>query len=168
MLIKTKITFKEYVKLLYGLIYKKPIMKLLVAFAFLMLIWIIIAQFDILSIPKPTFYQYITLSLISVVQPIVIYSSIWTNYYSSNHLKEKLAIEFDHTTIQVTGDSFFTKLTWEKTYKVVEVEKWFLIYQNNFSAIIIPKKSFTNEQLEKFKQLLKSIPIIDLDLKEDS
>lgn len=54
-------------------------------------------------------------------------------------MKKKLAIEFNHTYVPVTGESFFTKLTWEKTYKVVEVENRFLIYQDIFSAIIIPK-----------------------------
>jgi len=49
---------------------------------------------------------------------------------------------------------------------VVELKKWFLVYQNNLSAIIIPKKSFLPNQVEEFKQLLTSIPGLSLSLRK--
>lgn len=162
MKVKTSVSFKEYAKLLLKLTYRKPIMIVIVFVAFAMLVWIITAGLNIINIPQPTIYQYITLGLITVVQPLVIYHTIWNNYHSSSHLKERLEMELDFTHIHITGESFYTKLTWQKTYKVVELKNWFLIYQNNLSAVIIPKKSFADNQIEEFKKLLKEIPGLDL------
>ena len=163
MTIVTKISFKEYVMLLYKLTYKKPVMRLLLFVALAMLVWIIGYYAKILPVPKPAIYQYITFFLITVVQPTVIYSTIRKNYFSSNHLKEQLKIEFTSSEIKMQGDSFYTELDWTKLYKVQELKDWVLIYQNNLSAIIIPKRSLTGK-LREFKHLLNSIPGLKLQL----
>src|SRR6185503_4991845 len=155
MTIVTKISFKEYVMLLYKLTYKKPVMSLLLFFALAMFVWIFVYYAKILSVLIPAIYQYITFFLITVVQPTVIYSTIRKNYFSSNHLKEQLKIEFTSSEIKMQGDSFYTELDWTKLYKVQELKDWVLIYQNNLSAIIIPKRSLTGK-LREFKQLLQS------------
>ena len=162
--IKTKLSFKAYVRLLYGLIYKKPIMIVIVCVGFAMLVWILGYRFDLLPLPKPTIYQYITLGLITIVQPLVIYSTIWNNYYSANHLREALEIEFTPLEIKIHGESFYTELTWEKTFKVEELNNWFLIYQNNLSAVIVQKKFFSESQLKDFKKLLRGVRDIPVHL----
>jgi len=114
MVIKTKISFKEYVKLLYRLTYKKPVLIFLVCVACVMLIWILGYQFKFLPVPKPAYYQYMTLIIIAFIQPLVIYSTIWKNYHSGSHLKEQLEIEFTLKDIKVKGESFYTELSWQK------------------------------------------------------
>jgi hypothetical protein len=166
MKIKTKIAFKEYRKLLFSLTYRKPIMKVILGVAFAMVVWILGYYLRFLPVPRPQIYQYITLILITVIQPVVIYFTIRRNYNSSNHLKEPLEIEFNNKDIKVRGESFYTELTWEKTYNVTELTNWFLIYQNNFSAIIVPKKSFIGNQKEEFRQLLKSLGQTPVHLKK--
>lgn len=167
MVIKSKVSFKEYLKLLYSLTYKKPVMRLIVFVAFAMLVWIVGYYTKILPLPEPTFYQYITLVLITIVQPAVIYYTIWKNYHSSYHLKEILEIEFTPKEIKISGESFYTVFTWEKTYKVQELNNWFLIYQNSLSAIIIPKKSLRN-QIKEFRQLLQETRTVPLHLKTNT
>ena len=160
--IKSKISFKAYVKLLYTLIYRKPMMIVIVCVGLAMLVWILGYQFSLLPLPRPLIYQYITLGLITIVQPLVIYSTIWNNYYSANHLRETLEIEFTKIEIKIHGKSFYTELTWEKTFRVEELNNWFLIYQNNLSAVIVQKKFFTKGQLQEFKTLvggIKKIPV---------
>jgi hypothetical protein len=163
MTIKTKISFKEYVLLLYRLTYKKPVMKLLLVVAVAMLVWIVGYYTNILPVPKPTIYQYTTFFLITIVQPTVIYTTIRKNYRSSSHLKEELKIEFTTTEIKMRGDSFYTVLEWAKIYKVQELKDWVLIYQNSLSAVIIPKSSLTGK-LREFKHLLQSIRGLTLKL----
>ena len=157
MTIVTKISFKEYVTLLYRLTYKKPVMKLLLFVALAMLVWIAGYYSNTLPVPKPGYYQYTTLFLITIVQPTVIYNTIRKNYQSSSHLKEQLKIDFTTTEIKIHGDSFYTVLDWAKIYKVQELKDWVLIYQNSLSAIIIPKRSLTGK-IREFKHLLQSIP----------
>jgi len=160
----TSITFREYAKLLFTLTYKKPTMILIVCIGLIMTGWIGGYWSGLLPVPEPLIYQYITLSLIAVVQPAFIYSIIRKNYLSSNHLRELLEIIFTEKLIIVKGNSFLTELTWEKTFKVVELTNWFLIYQNNLSAIIIPKRVFAINECDQFKGLLRSIPGLDLHL----
>lgn len=80
MTIKTKVNFKEYLKLLYTLAYEKTVLRLLVGVAMLILLWIIFYYLNIFSLPKPLIYQYVTLVLITLVQPISIYVTIRRNY----------------------------------------------------------------------------------------
>lgn len=166
MIIKAEISKKEYIKLLFGLAYKKPVMWFLIFVAFIMLAWIITYYNHLLRVPEPTYYQFVTLGLITIVQPLVIFFTIKKNYNSSNHLKERLLIGFGDQSIRITGDSFYMELTWSKIYKVVELEKWFLIYQNNLSAVLVPVASFENEQLSTFKELLLSVPGLSLQLRK--
>jgi hypothetical protein len=166
MIIKSKITFNEYRNLLFGLAYRKPVMKILLCVALLMIIWISGYHLHILSVPKPEIYQYITLTLITIVQPLVIFMTIKRNYNSSNHLRERLELEFTQMEIKIRGQSFYTELAWNKIFKIDEQNKWFLIYQNNLSAIIIPKKAFHGDQEEGFRKILSSIPNIPVHLKK--
>jgi len=48
------------------------------------------------------------------------------------------------------------------------VNRWFLIYQNNLSAILVSKKDITTEDMEKFKTILKAIPNVPVHLKENN
>ena len=166
MIIKTKISFKEYRKLLFSLTYRKPIMKVILCVAFVMLVWILGYYLHFLPVPKPQIYQYITLILITVVQPFTIYLTIKRNYDSSNHLRERLEIELSQNEIKVQGESFDTKIKWMKIFKIDEEQNWFLIYQNNLSAIIIPKKEFSSTQLEEFRAILTAIPNVPVHLKK--
>jgi hypothetical protein len=166
MKIKTQISFREYRKLLFSLTYRKPIMKVILCFAFVMLVWILGYYLHFLPVPKPQIYQYITLSLITVVQPITIYWTIKRNYDSSNHLREQLEIELSQTEIKVQGESFYTEIKWEKIFKIDEEPNWFLMYQNNLSAIIIPRKEFSSTQLAEFKTILSAIPNVPIHLKK--
>jgi hypothetical protein len=165
MTVKTQITFKEYLKLLYGLTYRKPIMLLILFVDFVMLVWICGYYFNLLPLPKPTIYQFITLILISVVQPLVIFNTIRRNYQSSNHLRELLEIELTEREIKIHGESFFTEIKWNKIFKIVEHKNWFLIYQNNLSAIVIPKNDFHSGELDAFLKILKGIKSVPVHLK---
>lgn len=155
MTIKTKVTFKEYVKLLFGLTYQRPIMRLLVGVAVLILLWILFYYLNLFNLPEPVIYQYVTLALLVVAQPIVIYTTIRTVYYSSNQISEPLEMQILPEEIKIQGESFYMDVKWEKMFKIVEKPKWFLIYQNSLSAIIIPKKALQESEIMDFKKILK-------------
>ena len=89
-------------------------MKVILGVAFAMVVWILGYYLRFLPVPKPQIYQYITLILITVVQPITIYWTIKRNYDSSNHLREKLEIELSQNEIKVQGESFYTEIKWRK------------------------------------------------------
>lgn len=141
-------------------------MKIIVSVALAMIIWILGYYLHFLPVPKPEIYQYITLLLITVVQPTAIYWTIKRNYDSSNHLGEQLEIELSESEIKVHGESFYTEIAWKKIFKVDEQTNWFLIYLNNLSAIIIPKKDLGDNQMEEFEKILATVQNIPIHLKE--
>ncbi len=166
MIIKTNISFKKYLKLLFRLIYKKAIMKLILFVDFVMIVWIVGYYSNIFPFPEPTIYQFITLVLITIVQPVVIFKTVWRNYKSSNHLSEQLKIEITASEIKLQGESFYTEIKWIKIFKIVELNNWFLIYENTFSAIIIPKNAFQEGELIEFVNILKGIKGVTIKLKK--
>ena len=166
MIIKTKIRFKEYVKLLYSLAYERTMLRLLVLVALLLLLWILFYNFDVFNLPKPIIYQYITLSLIAIAQPAIIFITIWRNYYSSNQLRETLEIELANEMIKINGESYYMEIEWEKLFKIVEKPNWFLMYQNNLSAIIIPKKDMDEKDIVNFRKLLSGLKVVPVELLE--
>lgn len=132
----------------------------LVCFALLMVLWIVLYHLNILNLPEPLIYQYITLLLIAVIQPTVIFTTILRNYYSSNHLRETLDMDLTEDKIKIRGESFYMEILWPKIYKIVEKKNWFLVYQNNLSAILIPKKKLSVEQIKQIQEILGSVKTI--------
>lgn len=166
MKITTKISFKQYVKLLYSLAYEKIALRFLICFAFIILLWIIFYHTNIISLPKPLIYQYITLGLIAIVQPILIFITIRSNYYSSNQLMETLVMELSPDIIKINGESYYMEIKWDKLFKIVEKQNWFLLYQNNLSAIIIPKKDMSETDINNLRTFLNNTIDVPLELLE--
>lgn len=138
-------------------------MKVIVSAGLLILCWII-AYFAGVDLPQPVYYHYVTLTLVFIVQPALIYQTIRRSYRSSSHLQEQLEIHFTPDLIKIKGESFYTELIWNKMYKITELNNWFLIYQNTLSAVLLPKESFTETTAEEFRNLVKSLtgPVIKL------
>ncbi|MEO8117532.1 MAG: YcxB family protein [Bacteroidota bacterium] len=168
MIIKTKISFKEYCSLLFKLTYKRTVLKIIVCVGLAMIVWIPGYYFHLLPVPKPEIYQYITLTLIAVVQPISIYWLIKRNYDSNNHLGEELEIKVTSAEIYIRGNSFYTELIWKNIFKVDEETNYILIYQNSLSAIIISKKDMTQKEVQELKEILAGIPNVPVKLKENT
>jgi len=82
----------------------------LICLALLLLLWIALYHLEILNLPEPVIYQYITLVLIAVIQPTVLFITFIRNYYSSNHLRETLDMELDDEEIKISGESFYMKI----------------------------------------------------------
>ena len=155
MKIKAKVTFRQYLKLLFGLAYQKPMMKFLICVAAVLVLWIACYHLGWFGLPEPVIYQYLTLLLIVLVQPIVIFTTIRRNYKTSSHLRETLDIELTDEQIKIRGESFYMEILWSKIYKVLEKEKWFLVYQNNLSAILIPKHDLPDSEIDHIRKILK-------------
>jgi len=106
------------------------------------------------------------LLLIVVVQPIVIYMTIRRNYMSSNHLRETLEIEITQKEVKIVGESFYLEIKWNKIFKVIEKQNWFLIYQNNLSAILIPKKDLHENGTVHLRKILSGLEDVPVGLKD--
>lgn len=79
---------------------------------------------------------------------------------------EKLTYKFNTSEIDIKGETFEAKLFWENINNVKESNDFFLIFQKTLAANIVPKSSFTVEQITDFRNLLQSIDNIELDIQD--
>jgi hypothetical protein len=157
MIIKSHIRFKEYLNLMYRLTYRKPVMIGLVTFDLLMIFWVILYYIGFDFLPEPQYPQYMAIGLISVAQPIGIYLTIRQNYKSSSKLHETATIEFTKEKISMRGKSFYIEYAWNKTFRVLELRDWLLIYENTFAAIIIPRRLMTKHEISEFMDFAQTL-----------
>ena len=113
----------------------------------------------------PPYFHLIFGLFVTGFLPFSVYRSATKNYTSNQRLSEVIMYEFDIEQIRIKGESFNSELTWPKTHRVLELNDWILIYQNKLVANIIPKDSFSSEQLAEFKQLVKGLTSVKSKLK---
>ncbi len=154
--IETRLEFKMYLRLMYTLTYKKPVMIFLSFIGLVILIGAILyfLGFNVPVDEPPYFllmYGFFTVVLI----PILIYGTARKNFFTHGRLQEKMKYEFRDEKIKVTGETFNSEFDWAKLYKITELKHWVLIYQNKTIANLIPKESF-GEKFGEFKGLIQT------------
>jgi len=154
MRIETQLEFKAYLRLLYILTYRKPIMILVSIIGVIMLVLscLYFAGFKSVVDEPPYFQLFFGLFMVLGL-PFSVYRSAKKGFSSNGRLQEPIVYEFTEDGIRISGTSFQSQLDWEKTYKVVELKDWILIYQNKLVANVIPKDSF-GDNLRNFRELI--------------
>lgn len=156
MRIETTLTFKEYLKLMYILTYRKGWMIFILIIGIVMFVGstLYFLGFEIPA-DSPPYFQIVFGFFIIFLMPISVYFSAKRNYTSQQRLKEKIIYEFTNEKIIINGESFHSELDWDKTFRVQELNGWILIYQSRLTANILTKESF-GEHLAEFKSLVRS------------
>ena len=153
MIIESKLDFKKYLKLMYGLTYRKPWTIIISIIGLVMLIGSILYFVGYpIPIDSTPIVQF-TIGLLVIFIPFSIYLSSRKNFSSAGRLKEKMTYEFTSDKIIITGETFKTEMTWTKLYKIQVLKNWILIYQSKTTANIIHKDSFGDKLIE-FKKLV--------------
>ncbi|MDI9309609.1 MAG: YcxB family protein [Limnohabitans sp.] len=103
--------------------------------------------------------------------PVLIVIVIWTYiYFRSIHTAKKRIISnsknFENITLTVNKDSFIQEGQtfkiqnfWKEINKIKETKEWYLIFQNQNSAIPIFKKDLSENQNNDLKELFNSLDI---------
>lgn len=157
MKIKTKLIFKEYLKLVFTLYYSKPINMLVSIIGVIMFIGAILYFLGV-DIPtdSPPYIVLLLGFLIVVVSPLSTYIGARRAYFSHKNLQETIIYEFKESSLKLIGETFNSEVAWSSIHKVLEFKRWILIYHSKGIANIIPKQSFQGTQLADFKALIKS------------
>ncbi|MBP9845673.1 MAG: YcxB family protein [Saprospiraceae bacterium] len=66
-------------------------------------------------------------------------------------------MEISQKEIKITGKSYYMEVKLENLFKIVEKAKWFLMYQNNLSAIIVSKKDMNSSDLKTIRKIITEI-----------
>lgn len=161
--IVTHITWEEYRNFAIYSLYKRPVIlgvsilgaicALLLAFGF----FYPIKELSYFS--SPLFFV-----IFAFLLPIIIFFNAKRAFTSSSRITEYITYRFEKQWIFLKGQSFETKMSWDKIVKVKETKSWFLIYQTKYLANLIPKTEMTNQQIIEMRDILRSIPNLNLNL----
>ncbi len=155
MRIETKIELKDYIKLMYILTYRRRGMLFANIMGLLLFTFTIMYFTGIIESNEFPWMPVVFSVLIVIVMPVSVYFSAKKNYQTHSRLQEKVIYEISEENINITGESFSSEMSWNKTYKVVELKDWFLFYQNKLVANIIPKESIGDHRY-KLREIVKN------------
>ena len=150
-ILTTKLSFEDFIKVNYHLLYRKLSMKFMTGFGLLLLLMV---TFSFNNFKEFPWFLLIFGLFLSVGQPVLVFFTAKKNYRSNGRISETINYEFDNENIQITGESFNSKLTWNKIYSVTENKDWILIWQSRQIANVVPKRDFKNGELQAFKDIL--------------
>lgn len=154
----SKLDFKEYLRANYSINYSRPFMIILTVFG---VILILIGLFNLAysgnMMDRHLWFQLVFGIYFVFFIPIIIYFKSKKNFTSPGRLAERMFWTIDPEWITVKGESFETKMTWDKMVKVIENKNVFLIYQSKLMAHIVSKKEMTVAQRVGFRNIVKGV-----------
>ena len=150
MRVSVKIELSEYRQIVFRQTYATPVFIIIHAICIALLIFYLPAgHFD---------WFMVFLLLFMLVLPLSVARSATSTYRSAKTLHENLVYEFTSETIVVTGESCNMNMPWRTLYKVKELGKWFLLYTNRQTAMVIPKRVFSSQSdLERFREFTRQV-----------
>lgn len=166
MLITTKITFKEYFKFLCILSYSKWTTILVTVIAFLQLIFQSYLLFQYGTSVNNSWPWAISGSIFLIANvPISVYLGSKKYFYSNARLQETIEYEFTPEELKIKGETFNSNMGWSKTNRIEEKNDWFLIYQSQQTANMIPKKDLSEAQIIELRNFFKGLENVKTRLK---
>jgi hypothetical protein len=159
MKIEIKLVRKAYMKLLFFVFYKKPMMIFLSLIGVLMFFGSILYFIGIkIPVDHPPYFQLVFGFFILFLVPYVIYNTAKKSFSTHGRLKEKFIYEFNEDRYSITGETFRTETVWTINHKIVETKNWVLIYHNKLMINALPKSSF-GDNIISFKDLIRQAKV---------
>jgi hypothetical protein len=150
-MIKSKLTEKDFINLNFVLLYSKVYMKFLTGiFTF----FIIISLVSSIFYPQIPYSQAIIFAVILLAIPLLTYFGAKRNYVNNQRVGEIIEYQFDKDNLYIKGESFNSQLTWNKVYKVMQTNNWVLIWHNRQIVNAIHKKDVLESQIKDLKIIL--------------
>jgi hypothetical protein len=163
MSIKFQLEFKDYLKIMYKLQYKRAGLLIFLAIALLSTSIIFsYLQFNYLTDIDIVFI--IAILGLLILYPIFTYFLSKKNFNSHRILHEKIEYIFSDQKMKTIGESFNSEIDLNHMYKVVEIKDWFLIYHNIQSANLLPKKVMEPNEIKQLRSTLNSLKGVKIKL----
>ena len=148
----TRLSFDDYIKVNYHMLYRKWAIKVMTGFG---IFFILLSLFTLLSGDFSWFLLIFGIFLTAGLR-IQVYFASKRMYKTDGRVSEQIEYNFDKEGIRITGESFNSRLTWDKIYSVTENKDWVLIWQNRQIANVVPKRDIKDEKLQVFKDIVNS------------
>lgn len=152
MLIKSKLSEKDYINANIVLLYSKVSIKIFTVLIFAFLLLTILLA--VLSY-SPYSQIFVPLAML-IVMPFMTYFSAKRNYAANKMTGETIEYQFDNNYFSVKGETFNSQQPWDRIYKVTQKKNWILVWQSTQNANPIPKRDISEVQFAEIRQILES------------
>ena len=153
MIIKTKLSEKEFTDASLATIWSRKYLKVfLLVFLFILVTNLFNSTLAVGSL------------IPSVLPPILIFGGLFFVFrysfkkaYQKNYrASENIEYNFTDSHLLITGESFNSEMTWSKIYKVTKTKKWLLVWHSSQIANAIPLRLISSEDLNKLKNIMQN------------
>lgn len=155
MRIESKLTIKDYQRIMFNLNGRKPMVIILFLIGFALIVTSLL-YFIGFKIPfsEPPYFQLFLGLFIIILYPLFFILSVRKTFMTHLRLHERIIYEFNPDKITITGETFKSEMNWSKIYRIQELRNWILIYQNRLIANII-KKDTSGIDIKYFRELVR-------------
>lgn len=153
----TTVDFKNYLKLLFQLTFRRP----LAIFLYIIVIYgqirntIFYFNGDIEKFPVSSLIFCTAAIILHMVR---IYWEAQSTYNAIGQFRET-NIYFSSENITIKGRVSVCELDWNDIYKILELKKWILLYQDKHSFIMVSKEDIDSTELETLRKIIKNTGI---------
>jgi len=151
MIIKTKLTERDFINATFVLLFKRIIIKIFFAVMLLSVLLFLVSAFvfSIISVS-----QIIMPLIFLFLFPVLTYFSAKRSYASNKRFNETIEYNFENEYLSIKGETFNVQASWDKIYKVTQTKNWIFIWHSRQQANTIPKKDIWEGDQDKLKELL--------------
>ena len=151
MIIISKLTERDYINASFVLLSKKMAVRIIIATVTLGMVGGILS--DIMYRGSFKLDQILPLIVFIFVFTTIYYFSIKRAFKSNKRASECIEYQFIEEYLIINGESFTSKLSWDKIYRVTQTKHWIFIWHSRVSANSINKRDIWPEQRDELKQL---------------
>lgn len=159
MKIQTKLEFKEYLRLLFILTYKRPIV-IIVTLLGVAIIAMSLLYFT--NIILPNSFEHIIQLILGIFIITYLPFSVWLGakrtFKTHKLIQETIIYDFQENNVTITGETFNSEIELDKLYRILELKDWFLLYHNNRLMNIVTKPQDSVE-IEKLRSILNKVNV---------
>ena len=104
--------------------------------------------------------------LLSTLIPVSLILLLWwyliafmgrRQFRMAPQMQEGRNVTIDQEKITVVGHTFSSEFHWSGVLQVRETKSLYLVYNSKSSAVMLPKRAFTADQLPQFKQIVDGL-----------
>ena len=152
-----QINFREYLKLMFHLYYRKPLSIILLIMAIIissqLLTWLFTGEIYYRNTSN-TFFGILMVVIILIFYPILLFRRFKSNFHTNKMIGLKTSTEFSLEKFSDTTETVYAEVDWSHVYKIEELKSWFLFYQSANTFGFCPKRVFSREQIFELRELI--------------
>jgi hypothetical protein len=153
--ITSRLTTKEYAKIMFIGLYKKPAFILCTILGTYYLITFLLDFLNVINFYIETPFYEIFLCSFLLLSPLFIIIISVKQFVSNPSFQSDIKYTFGENQLTVEGLTFKGEFLWAHIIKEKEINKFLILYHNNRMGNFIDKTKLTSEQLQYIKSKIK-------------